>query len=143
MTTIKINGLENIKLNMRSLAPRIQKNILAGMTASLARSVRDEAKRTAPREFGSLEDNIIAKRRRGRRGRVRASVIVRDKGKRDDPQNAFYWRFQEFGYFARDGSTWIPGSGFISRAFDSVVARLDSLIAGYVKPRVEKELRRR
>ena len=143
MSTFRLHGVTQVKREMRSLTPRMQKNILNGATAAIARKVRDEAKQNAPREFGTLEDNIIAKRRRGKRGLSRSSVIVREENGRDDPHNAFYWRFQEFGYFARDGSTWIPGTAFITRAYDSLRGRVDALMAAYMRPRIEKALKKR
>lgn len=139
---VQLRGLEEVKREMAQLEPRIQKNLMAGANFAVAREIRDDAKQNAPRAFGTLEDNIIAKRRRGRKGQSRASVFVQTEGKRGDPKNAFYWRFVEFGHVLKDGS-WVPGEQFLTNAFESVSNRIDSVLSNYIRPRIEKALRKR
>ena len=58
----------------------------------------------------------------GARGVVRARITVDTPGSRDDPRNAFYWRFVEFGHMTRPSRSgtgkpqWkVPGAGVITR----------------------------
>ena len=48
-----------------------------------------------------LEVPARVEQRMGRR-LVPAAELANDNGCTDDPENAFYWRFVEFGHFARE-----------------------------------------
>lgn len=140
MNNFELRGLDEAIKNMAGLDQELQDKILRGATSALARDVRDNAKQDAPRAFGTLEENIVVRSRRGRRGQYRASVVVREEGSRGDASNAFYWRFQEFGYFLRDGVTWMPGAHFITIAYESLRGRLDNILKSYIGQRFDKAL---
>ena len=140
--TVKLLGLEKVKREMNMIGPRIQKNILRGAVRKIASDIRDDARNTVPIETGILKRNIISKNRRGRRGTIRASVIVRDEGNRGDSRNAFYWRFVEFGHVDRAGNQ-VPGTAFITRVFERITDRIDQIMVNYMRPRIEKALKTR
>ncbi len=142
MATIQLLGLEKVKREMRMLEPRLQKNILRGAVRKIAADVRNDTRNNAPVNSGNLKRNIISKGRRGGRHTMRASVIVRDEGKRGDSKNAFYWRFVEFGHLDRAGNQ-VPGTHFITRAYEGIRGRVDKIMADYMRPRIEKALKTR
>lgn len=142
MAQIKLIGLEEVKREMGQLEPRLQKNALAGAVRKVAAEVRDEARGNVPVASGRLRKNIMSRSRRARRHTMRASVIVRSEGSRDDNKNAFYWRFVEFGHVDRAGNH-IPGRHFISRAYESIRDRVDQIMTTYLRARVEKALKSR
>ena len=142
MATIELIGLEQVKREMRKLEPRLQKNILRGAVRKIAADVRNDARANAPVNSGNLKRNIISKSRRGARHTMRASVMVRDDGKRGDSKNAFYWRFVEFGHVDRGGNQ-VPGTHFISRTYEDIRGRVDQIMTQYMRPRIEKALKTR
>ena len=137
-----LRGVKEVKRELAKLPPRMQKNIMRGAVTQVARGVRDDAKADVPVGSGNLKKNIIAKTRRGTKFVMRASVIVREEGKRGDPKNAFYWRFVEFGHFDRSGSVFIPGRHFITNAYEKARGQVDRFMARYVRLRIAKLTKR-
>lgn len=107
MANVRIEGLRELDRALAKLDDRIQRNVLNRSVSAGARVIRDEARILAPVEEGRLKRNIITKKRRGRKGQSNWMVGVRGINestgnsdtsmKSDDPKNAFYGRFVEFG----------------------------------------------
>lgn len=136
MLEIKLRGFDQARAALRAMPDRIQKNVLRGAVVHVATMTATHARSLAPVETGNLLDNVVHARGRGRRGQVKAGVIVREQGKADSGKNAFYWRFLEFG------TVKMAAKPFLRPAFDALAARLSSIIASYLPRRVEKELRK-
>lgn len=136
MVEIKLRGFDQARAALRAMPDRIQNNVMRGAVAAIAKDVRTDAQSRAPVETGNLLDNIVSARSRGRRGQVKASVIVREQGKAGSGKNAFYWRFLELG------TVKLAKRPFLRPAFDALAARLNGIIASYLPRRVEKELRK-
>lgn len=103
---VRVEGLRELRANLLKLADRTQRNVLNRAVNAGARVIRDEAKMRAPVDTGRLEENIITAKRRSPKGQSTYVVAVRGitpKGnsdntlKTDDPKNAYYSRFVEFG----------------------------------------------
>ena len=137
---IELHGLEQVKREMAKLEPRIQKNVLRGGVRKVAADIRNQARSNVDSATGKLKRNIVSAGRRGRRGQMRASVIIRDEGGRDDKRNSFYWRFVEFGHFDRAGK-WISGTHFLTRAYEWMRDRVDQTMTNYMRPRIDKALK--
>lgn len=75
---------------------------------------------TGDRHPGRLRDNIAIRVRRTA-ATIRARITVNAKGKANDPGNAFYWKFLEFGHMVkrRDGSTNEIRRPFVAPAFEA------------------------
>lgn len=154
MADVQLRGMAELRRSLKKLEPRIQKNILRGATRAVAKEIRDDARANAPVDTGNLRKNIMHRSRRGRRGISRASVWIREEGKRAvmkggkvsidylTGRNAFYWRFVEYGHHDRGGN-FIPGKHFITRAYERMRTRIDSVMASYVRKRIDKEIAKR
>lgn len=104
---------------------------------TVKRALRDVAKlalgmlqAAAPHRTGRLESNLGVRARRGGQGTVGVDVVVSTRGGRDDANNAFYWRFLEFGHKTRPNKAGvsrreIPPINFIRNLW----LRLQSTIA--------------
>lgn len=87
--TVEVRGLDDVNDLLGRIAPREAKNILRATVHGMAGEVRDQAKRDAPEDEGTLKKSIKSKRRRQRGGWIRSDVLVQFR--------AFYWRFLEYG----------------------------------------------
>ena len=92
---VAIFGLEDIKKVLNELAPKHAANLSRAMVHGLASETAKEAKKRTPKNTGNLRRAIKAKRRRGKPGQPVSDVIV-ETGKASK-NDAFYWRFVEFG----------------------------------------------
>lgn len=132
MIEVKLRGFDQARAALRALPDRVQKNVMRGAVAAIAKDADAEVEARAPVDEGVLAANIVHKLRRGQRGEVKASVMVRMDGKRAP----FYWRFIEFG------TVKLAKQPFIRPVFDALATRLNAVIARYLPARVEKELRK-
>lgn len=121
---LKITGLQNARDVLRGLVPKLRRGALRTALRAGAKVVRDEAKRRVPvlkastfsgasalrrgvRKVGTLKRAIAtrASKRDTRAGNVGVYVNVKPLkgGSAKNPNDPFYWRWQEFG--------WNPSSG--------------------------------
>lgn len=109
---MSLENLGNLQEVLRIVPRKVANKHVRQATVEGARKVRDFIKRTAPVRDGSstayrkgskrpppgrLRKLVKAKTRRGKRGYQKASVFYPTEGKGNDPKNAFYWRYLEFG----------------------------------------------
>lgn len=66
MTSMQIDGLEELRETLKDIAPREANNILRATVHGLAGVVRDELKRRVPKDTKALQKSIKAVRRRGK-----------------------------------------------------------------------------
>ena len=85
----KLEGLEEVQDALSSVAPKEARRVLQRTVASIAKSVRTDARAAAPVRTRRLRKAIKSKRDKGARDSLEASVRVDKRG--------FYWRFLEFG----------------------------------------------
>ena len=111
---VKLRGLEQLKRELKALAPNLRRRAIRNALSAGARVFRDEARRLAPildapiiskgkviRVPGTLKKAIRVRtsKQARRAGDVGVFVNVKpargsDRGTAKDP---FYWRFVEFG----------------------------------------------
>ena len=156
MTEIRLqaSGLEELTDMLKNVAPRSANNIMRNAVTDLARDVRDEMKAKAPKDTGTLQKAIKAKRNRGKKDVLEASVIItHGKGAKYD---AFYWHFIEFGTAAYQvGDVRASGQGrakmnlaaqparpFITPATESIRPQVPRLMREHFGERYEKEMTR-
>lgn len=95
MIEIEVRGLEQMEHVFEEIAPKHAINIMRATVHGIAGEIRKEAKAKAPRADGTLSKAIKAKRRRMSFDWIQSDVIVEHgAGARND---AFYWRFHEYG----------------------------------------------
>jgi HK97 gp10 family phage protein len=92
-------GAEDLRRMLTELLPNESKNLLRRVMFATAKDLRDDIKGTAPvgtgANAGKLRDAIIAKRERGTRESVEASVTIKRDETGESPTR--YWHFLEFG----------------------------------------------
>lgn len=86
---LKVEGLEDAQQLLESIAPREANNIMRSTVHGMAGEIAKKGKEFAPEDQGELIANIKTRRRRVRHGLARSDVIV--------GQDAYYWRFLEYG----------------------------------------------
>lgn len=104
--TVQIKGLRELAKALNELPDRVARNGLRVAVYAAAKVVRDEAKRRTPMATGTLRRAVIMKHIPELSGRARQTFFVtvrhgkkyRNQGKKKNlSQDAWYWRFVEFG----------------------------------------------
>lgn len=130
VTRFGVQGVQDLRAALLGLAPRLRRRALRNALAAGARVFRDEARRRAPvlklstragasalqrglRKPGTLRRAIVVRTSKAatRRGDVGVFVNVRPLkgGGARNPNDPFYWRWQEFGWNPATAS--IDGAG--------------------------------
>ncbi|CBJ79815.1 Gp10 [Xenorhabdus bovienii SS-2004] len=124
MTTVDLSALKDLSRDLELLSKAENDKVLRkGMYAG-AKVLRDETRSRAPKRTGKLKKNIMAvNRKKQRDGSISSGVYVRGsnqsgtnsdpKMKKNDPRNAYYWRFLE------KGTSRMAPKPFIDPAFES------------------------
>ena len=86
--SVTITGLADLNAVLSAVAPREAKNLLRATVLDIAKQLAAEAKGSMPEDSGEMIAATKAKRDRGTRDSIEASVTV---------SGAFYWRFLEYG----------------------------------------------
>lgn len=132
-SSIRIDGLKELEIRLKRLPQKVAGKALYSALMAGAEAIRKEAVSRAPEDTGKLKRNIV-KRREKTRPELSASVVVgvRAKGKKTDPQNAYYWRYFEFGTSKR------PARPFLRPAFEAQKEEAVARIAAKLRQRIEK-----
>lgn len=110
---VQLEGVDELIKFMKKAGPKLNGKHLRRATRQGAAMLRNEIRARAPSRTGRLMKNVVSLGRRSKRTYVKASVTVRvaqasqkrsvtgrfkrgNRG-RDDPKDAFYWRFLEYG----------------------------------------------
>jgi len=147
---VKITGLEDMRQQLQSIAPKLRVRAIRNALAAGARLVRDEAKRRAPvlssatpvpyRTPGTVKRAISVRTSKTARraGDVGVFINVRPLKRQErsgkNPRDPFYWRFLEFGKHMRARAFLRPAAERLQDALAKIVATLG--------PAVEKLNRR-
>ena len=86
--SVTITGLADLNAVLNAVAPREAKNLLRATVLDIAKQLATEAKGSMPEDSGDMIAGTKAKRDRGTRDSIEASVNV---------TGAYYWRFLEYG----------------------------------------------
>ena len=152
--TLELEGAKELERVLKRLPLNVQKKHLRRAVRQGAALVRNEARAAAPKRSGKLRKNIRSKGRRGKRFYVAASVFVnvaeRTPQKREisgrfmssggdadaeDPKDAFYWRFLEFGTKRMSAQPFIRPAAdrMFRRVVDHVVSETDRGVRSEIK----------
>jgi len=130
----EVSGFDDISENLRSLPAIFGESALRRAVVAGGRLIRDEAKLRAPEKKGVLKNSIILKHiaeasdganHQTYYVTVRQGTWIED-GKKDRSQDAFYWRFVEFGTSKSAAHPFMRPAfdGLILKAFDAMRASL-------------------
>jgi HK97 gp10 family phage protein len=122
-TKLDFSGIFDISEDLKALSKAENRKVLRDATRAAATVFRDEAKQRAPRKTGRLARNIVVATLRDNDGGITSGVHVRGTNPRTGASdqtlktgasnNAFYWRFLEFG------TSKMPPIPFIRPAYES------------------------
>lgn len=133
---IELIGLEDVKKIIDQIAPKESVNLMRAAVHGIASNVAKDAKQFAPKDSGLLRKNIKAKRRRAPPNKPTSDVVITGSGKNEQ---AFYWRFIEFG---TSGKTSISAAPFIGPAAEKARATLVSDLREQFFKKLEARLKR-
>jgi HK97 gp10 family phage protein len=159
MGTEHVSGLSELSRRLKELPQKVAKGHLKFSVMSAARLVRDEARKLAPVDSGRLKKSIIIKfqprkstkesatyyvlAKRGKKyQKVQRTRTVVVGGKRQKMttiinQDAYYWRFVEFGTARQKPQK------FMRPAFEKKRKDCVALIAKVLREGIEKSARQR
>lgn len=86
---VTVSGIEDINHILTTIAPREAKNLLRATIFEMAKDIAKDAVSRMPSDEGTMKAETFAKRDRGNKNTLAASVRV--------SRDAFYWRFLEYG----------------------------------------------
>jgi len=141
--TLKIEGLQELEKKLLSMGPKLARNGLRASVGAGARVIRDEAKARVPVDSGVMRRSIYIKQIRELSGNSQQTFFVgvrSGKKYRRKGQDAYYWRWVEFGYTAQNGR-YIPAQSFMRQAFegrkvaavDAIKSKLAERVEAYAK----------
>jgi HK97 gp10 family phage protein len=118
--TIELKGDRDCIAAFEELRQFIRGNLFTRSLRAAATLMMEEIIARAPVLTGKLVSNLrVVTRRTG--GYVRGRVVINTAGGGEDRNNAFYWRFVEFGHrLPHDrGSGFVQPHPFVTPAFDA------------------------
>lgn len=122
------------KTVLRKVGNVIKKNVKSVMVKS---DVEQRAKKIMPSNYdGSkpyvhMKDDIKSSVRKDKNGNLYVSV-------RGGKMTGFKWHYVNDGHLARDGTTFVPGNGFMARAVQASEGDVDKLIDEMLRKVVDK-----
>jgi len=131
----KLHGLRDLKKTLETVSPREAKNILRRTTFGLAVRVRDRMKERVPVDEGNLQRSIKAKRNRGTRTRVEASVIADRSGGRTG--TGFHW------WWVEQGTVKMPAQPYIVPTVEEIRPQVPDLYRQEFGVQFEREMQKR
>ncbi|EBG8067292.1 HK97 gp10 family phage protein [Salmonella enterica] len=124
--SLDFSGLNDISKDLELLSKAETNKVLRDSTRAGADVVRREVVSTAPVRTGKTKRNVVVITQKARRrGEISSGVHIRGVNpetgnsdntmKKDDPNNAFYWRFVELG------TSKMAAKPFVRPSFDAKV----------------------
>lgn len=142
MTSIKIKGLSELERAMKALPDRLAKKHLTAAVRQGAKLIGTEARAFAvnSEDTGRLRRSItwFKMSRRASIHSVSFGIRPRSSSKKskDDPKNAWYWRFIELG------TRHMPAQPFLRPAFEFNKRRAVGVISRVLRKGLQTEARR-
>jgi len=141
-------GSAEVQRVLKEVTPRIANNLMKATVRGIATEMSKEAKRLAPTSSKSYEIKFRGKTKKMTGGNLRRTIKTKDV-RRTPPTNpitnvwagAFYWRFVEHGFTARDGR-FVQGNGFLRRTVAKYEGKLEQMGAEMFSKRLEQSIKR-
>jgi HK97 gp10 family phage protein len=137
MAKVEVQGLRELGERMKKLSLDVALKASRSATNAAAQVIKKEAISKAPVDTGNLKKNIIVRRAKQPDLTSLHLVLVRsgkltDKQKGSGLQDAFYWRFVEFG------TVNAPPKPFMRPAFDTKKGQALDAMTAQLKKRIDK-----
>lgn len=137
-TFLKVDGLDGLEKMLEGVMPREARNLNRATVHALAGIVRDDARRKAPKDDGTLRKAIKSVRRKPRHPDKPFSDVRVTRG-RDAKHDAYYWRFVELGTKDND----YPRQPFIAPAVETMRGQVQGVYREEFRKKYEKFLERK
>jgi HK97 gp10 family phage protein len=137
--SLQVEGLKELEKKLLAMGPKLARNGLRAAVGAGARVIRDEAKARVPVDSGVMRRSIYIKQIREMSGNSQQTFFVgvrSGKKYRRKNQDAYYWRWVEFGYNAKNGR-FIPAQPFMRQAFEGRKVAASDAIKQKLVERVE------
>lgn len=135
--SFEIEGVDEVKKLLDEIAPRHARNLMRATVQGIASSIAKDARKAAPRDTGTLRKAIKAKRKKSHPDNPISEVIV-EHGT-SVKNDAFYWRFVEYG---TEGPTGQGERPFIRPAADTARAAMPMVLTTEFSKKLESLLKR-
>lgn len=152
-------GQRDLIAELRALKENVAIRVTKRGTRLVAEYLERLVKANVPKGgTGKLRFNMFVRAQyKKKRGVVRTIFGVHTQGKADDPRNAFYWRFVEWGHRTRPrkvkalglraarragGQRLVPGQEFITRAWLSGQTRAQAIFFREIEKALNQASRR-
>ena len=120
--TVEIVGTKDVQNILQNIAPKYAKNLARATVQGVAMEIAKDARKMAPKDSGRLKKAIKAKRKKSP-PEAPVSVVYVATG-RSSKNNAWYWRFQEYGTGGKNPQ---DGVRFIRRAYEEARQNLPKI----------------
>jgi len=135
---VKIDGLEEIREQLKDVGVREGRNIMRATIRSIASKIRKDAADNAPVDTGNLKQSLKLRARKSHPDTPTFEVWAGSKsGAKFD---AFYWRFVEYG---TSGKTAMPERPFIRPAVEAVKTEMPAILRDEFGKKWERALARK
>lgn len=135
--TFDIKGVSDVVDMLEKVGPRHSRNLMRATIHGVASEIAKEAKKNAPKDRGTLRKAIKAKRKRSKPERPVSEVRVEHGS--NAKNDAFYWRFVEYG---TRGKTGHPEHPFIRPAADNARQNFKEILSQQFGKKLEAALKR-
>lgn len=139
--TFDIKGLEEVDNILKQVAPNKAKNLMRttvhGYVSRIAKLAKQLAPKDTAKDTGTLKKSIKTKREKSSPFKPRSSVFITtgNSAKND----AFYWRFVEYGTRGKTGRAAVP---FIRPAVQQMEAKKISIMKEEFGKKLESAIKR-
>jgi hypothetical protein len=113
--SVNLTGIHDVREAFRDLREYLPKSALRTSVRRAAEFMLGFLVLVAPKLTGRLARSIHVMTRKTEHT-IRGRVVIDTHGNRDDPDNAFYWRFLEEGFHTRRGD--FRQFPFVAHVFD-------------------------
>ena len=137
MKSVEITGVSELLDMLDKLGPKHANNIMRSTIHGMAATVTKEAKQLAPKDKGTMRKAIKTVRRRSHPSQPVSEVRV-DRGKMAK-NDAFYWRFVEYGTGGKNPQ---PARPFIGPAAHKLMTTYRETMVNEFGKKLESALKR-
>jgi HK97 gp10 family phage protein len=137
MIDVKVEGLSELLKALSELPKELHKGPLRSAVSAAAKVVQDQAKLNAPVDSGVLKRSIYRTRSRQGSSAVQEMAVVgirHGKKYQKRGQDAWYWRFIEFGIPSRQ----VAARPFMRQAFDNTKQKQLDMLSERLKKAISR-----
>lgn len=145
-------GIPEVREVLEQITPVHSRRLISATLRGVATEIKNKAKTKAPRDSGTLKKSIYVYKPRTHKDKPQFQVKFRQR--KGATNNAFYWRFVEFGTGGgrnshiplltgeRDAPLYAGAQPFLQPSVHEVQAQLPSIIKQQFSAKLERAIER-